>query len=124
MSLGVFAFSQNFLKIIDVLGNLLIIFPFIFLRLRSLFPKTCVIPSCFFVSEDSVVYGKYNIFRYHYEFFVALLTCEFIHGNFVSYGFHSAQSFKHLVCFPLEKQEENLPLLQMRCKGHLEESAG
>lgn len=57
------------------------------------------------------------------NFFVVLLTCEFILGNFVSYDIHSVQSFKHLMHFLLEKQEENPPFLQMRCKGHLEEPA-
>lgn len=57
------------------------------------------------------------------KFFFVLLTCDFLLGNFVCYDFHSVQSFEHLMCFLLEKQEENPPFLQMRCKGHLEEPA-
>lgn len=122
MSLGIFTLSQNIWRIIDVLGNLLIIFPFILLCLWSLLKCFWSVwfPLAFFLWVQIQLYIANAIFLGStMNFFVVLLTWEFILGNFVSYDFHSVQSFKHLMLFLLEKQEENPPLLQMGCKGHL-----
>lgn len=111
MSLVIFYLSQNIWQIVDILENLLIISPLILLHVCHLFPKMflkCVIPTYFFMSADSAVCCKYNFFFFTrcYEFFVILLTCEFILWNFVSYDIHSVQFLQHLMCYLLEKSRK------------------